>query len=75
LLGYVVGINDFGTFVKFGTRKDSVLLVNINEYGDDVAKNTPIVNQPVLVKVIQTDPKLKGTMRKSLITEDLFEEP
>ena len=52
MLGYVVGIKDFGTFVKFGLRKDNVLLVNTNEYSDDNDYTNLIVNRPILVKVI-----------------------
>jgi hypothetical protein len=47
-----VGINDFGTFVKFGLRKDNILLVNINEYSDATEPTNLILNRPVLVKVI-----------------------
>jgi hypothetical protein len=33
------------------------------------------LNRPILVKVIEVEPKLKGTLRKSIITEDLYDEP
>jgi hypothetical protein len=54
-------------------RKDAVMLVGMSEQNDDSAANRPIVGQPVLAKVIEVgnDGKLRGTLRKSLVTEEL----
>ena len=75
VLGYVTALTDHGVFVKFGFRKDSVILLPHSELSD-TNDQTILKHVPVLVLVIRShEGKLRGSMRYSLISRKVYSQP
>lgn len=75
ILGYVTGVTDHGLFIKFGFRKDQVVMVPLQEVSDD--QNTAVPRHvPVLVLITRVhEGKLRGSMRFSLISRKVCAQP